>query len=114
MEQVGGPVVVNTTSGNIDLVYSTLAQDKPNALKTISGYIDITLPANSKANLGIYNVTGRVFTDLEIESTNKGSYRAKDLNPISNSNKFNGLLNGGGVQLKINNISGDVYLRKAK
>jgi len=114
IKQVSGPVVVNSTSGNIDLVYSSLAQDKPNALKTISGYIDVTLPGNSKAKLGINNISGRVYSDLDIEAADKGGKKAEDLSPLGGMTNFKGLINGGGVQLKVNSISGDIYLRKAK
>ena len=103
---VTGPLVLNSTSGNIDVVISKLNQNSPTSISLISGDLDITLPENSPANLDMSALTGGVFTDFEFKMSNSGNLHRIGGNNIDTK------LNGGGVELTLNCTSGNIYLRK--
>jgi hypothetical protein len=104
---VTGPLVLNSTSGNIDVSISTLNQDSPTSISLISGDLDITLPANSAANLDMNALTGGVYTDFEFKiDSNTGNLRRIGGNSIETK------INGGGVDLNLSCTSGNIYLRK--
>ena len=103
-----GPIVANTTSGDITVVFETLNQQKPSSISNTSGFIDVALPSNTKANLILDSMTGEVYTDhnLQFEEGKKDG-----LEPISRK-KVNAKLNNGGVELSLKTISDHIYLRK--
>ncbi len=110
LNQVTGPVVVNSTSGEVKVVYASLNQQKPNAISVISGPIDVTLPANAKASLHLQSISGEMYTDFDL-----GLKNSKDgLSKVGGGHTIAGTANGGGVEMKLNAISGNIYIRKQK
>jgi lia operon protein LiaG len=108
LRDISGPVVVSTVGGSVDVVYKSVVQSSPISITSISGEIDLTLPEKTPANLEIKNMSGQVFTDFELKTTNKGNLK------YGGGGHLNAQINGGGVEIKISSISGGVYLRKAK
>jgi hypothetical protein len=108
LTNISGPITANTTNGNIVVVFSNLAQDKPSSIRAINGHIDVALPNNTKSNLKMGTHNGEVYTDFEVDIKNKG-----DLKKVG-GNTIEGTTNGGGVQLTISTINSDIYLRKKK
>jgi hypothetical protein len=120
LANVGGTVVANSTNGSINAVLNKVNPDKPLSFATFHGDIDITLPADIKATLKIKSTQGEVFSDFDIalksvpvkpeESATKegGKYR------IELDRSVYGTINGGGAEFKLQNFSGDIYLRKKK
>lgn len=106
---VTGPVVANTTNGEVKIVYSTLNQSKPTAISTISGAIDVTMPATTKANLKLSSINGEMYTDFDL-----GLNKKEGLTRMGGGHVINGATNGGGVDLQLKTISSDIYIRKQK
>ncbi len=67
---VSGPLLIATTSGNITAVIDKLATGS-HAISTVSGFVDITFPAKTKALLAMKTHTGEVYTDLDLEFIRK-------------------------------------------
>lgn len=109
LENITGPVVANSISGNIEVVFSRLNQEKPTHINAISGFIDVTLAADTKASLNLISMSGECYTDFDVKMPE--NEKAKGLKPIRSRNGA-GTINGGGVELTLNAISGNVYLRK--
>ncbi|MTI89581.1 MAG: DUF4097 domain-containing protein [Balneolaceae bacterium] len=107
LENITGPVVASSTSGDIKIIISSLMQQKPSSISLVSGDIDITMPENSKVDFSLYTVTGDVFTDLQIDVPNK----VDNMKRLSGG-KIEGSMNGGGVEVSLKSVSGDIYLRK--
>ncbi len=104
--EVTGPIVANTLSANIEVVLSELSQASPTSLSSTSGDIEITMPEGTKANFEMKSVTGEVYTNLDF-----------DLDENQNLKRWGGsavetTLNGGGVEISLTCVSGDIYLRK--
>jgi hypothetical protein len=123
LRNVSGNMLVHTVNGDIEAVLTRdarVATDKPLSFSSMSGDIDITLPADVKANLKMKTDQGEVYTDFDIdmtrqptrteaaEKTEAGKFR------ISFDKSLLGLVNGGGREISFNTFSGDIYIRKRK
>ena len=120
LRSVSGTTLVHTVNGNIDVVLTRVAPDKPLSFSTMNGDIDVTLPPEVKANLKMKSEQGEIYSDFDInmtrqpakseasEKTDQGKYR------ISFDKSLYGLVNGGGQEFSFNTFSGDIYIRKKK
>jgi lia operon protein LiaG len=115
---VTGPLVASTLSANINVVFTELSQASPTALASISGDVDISLPADSKGNFSISTTSGEIYTDLDFDAENlSGESRRKGKGVYSGfpgAVNVNAMLNGGGVEVSLRSVSGDIFIRKAK
>lgn len=105
LEDIGGPVVAKSTSGDITITFAGLNGDKPTSIVNTSGFIDVSLPSSAKANMKLRSISGEIFSDLDLKFPDtefKNHY----------SSNFNGTFNGGGVEIDLHAISGNIYLRK--
>ncbi|GAB3306227.1 DUF4097 family beta strand repeat-containing protein [Hymenobacter tenuis] len=110
MLNVTGPVVASSTSGDITVRYTSLGSG-PSAITNISGAIDVALPAATKASLMMRTISGEVYTDFDMALPKPAN--GSGLTQIGGQT-LNGAINGGGTSISLKNVSGDVYVRKAK
>lgn len=92
-------LTLETISGNIDIKGF---KGKTKA-KTISGFVDLGINAQTSCNLSFKSVTGEIYTDFDVTLD-------KDSSPWSK--KLNASLNGGGDLIALETISGDIFFRK--
>lgn len=104
---VTGPLVLNSTSGDIEVTISKLNQNSPTSISLISGDLDISMPTNSTANLEMSCISGGIYTDFELKNESKSGNL-----PRVGGNSIDTRLNGGGVDVDLNCTSGNIYLRK--
>lgn len=109
LENITGPIIASSTSGDIEITMDELSQLGPTSISLVSGFIDITLPADSKAGLHLSSISGEIYTDLDIHI---GGDRENNMRRLGGGRKIEGTLNGGGVEVSLKTISGDIYLRK--
>ena len=110
IRNVTGPLVASTTSGNIIVTYADVEQSKPSSISNISGVVDVTLPADTRADLKMKSITGEIYSDLDLSlNQGKGSMRR-----VGGGHTVEGSLNGGGVEISLHTISSDIYVRKPK
>ncbi len=110
IKNASGALVLSTISGNVEISLTALPKDKPFSFASISGEIDITLPAKAAVDLDMHTVTGSIYSDFDFPADEK----EKTMKKIAGGNSIKAQLNGGGTDLKINNVSGNIYLRKGK
>jgi hypothetical protein len=120
LTNVSGNTLVHTVNGDITVVLARVAAGKPLSFSTMSGDIDVTLPADVKANLKMKTEQGEIYTDFDIdmtrqptrtetsEKTEQGKYR------IAFDKSLYGLVNGGGQEMSFNTFGGDIYIRRKK
>jgi|WetSurMetagenome_2_1015567.scaffolds.fasta_scaffold187896_2 hypothetical protein len=120
LRNVSGNVVAHTVNGDITVGLLRVAPDKPMSFSTMNGDVDVTLPADAKANLKLKSNQGEVYSDFDIalkqapqkseeaSKSEKGKYR------ISFDKYIIGALNGGGPEYVLNTFNGDIYIRKKK
>ncbi|GGK82998.1 hypothetical protein GCM10011405_33540 [Rufibacter glacialis] len=115
LTNISGPVVANNTGGSIKVVFSSLNQSKPSAISTVNGDIDITLPAKDKANFKLKSLQGEIYTDFDIEiQRQKEEDDDEGLALVGGGGNIVGKVNGGGVEMNIQTISSDIFIRKKK
>jgi lia operon protein LiaG len=105
LNDVTGPLVLSTISGDIDITYSSINTTKSSSVNSISGEIDITLPVKTATDLELRTVSGAVYSDFDFSDTQKNMKKI-------GGNDMNYSLNGGGFKFNIGTVSGTIYLRK--
>jgi lia operon protein LiaG len=106
LKNVTGPLVISTISGNVNVTFTEISKDKSISIASVSGEVDVTLPAKAGFNLEMGTVSGNMYSDFEFPASNN------DMRRIGGSN-IRAQLNGGGVELKLHSVSGNIYLRKS-
>ena len=107
LTNVAGPVVANTVSGNISVRFAAL-RPGPSSITCVSGDVDITLPASSKATLKMRTISGEAYTDFDLNLNTPGNMQHVG------GQLIDGNINGGGNGISLKTVSGDIYVRKAK
>jgi len=105
LNDVTGPLVLSTISGDIDITNSSINSAKSSSVNSISGDIDITIPSKTATDLELRTVAGAFYSDFDFSETQK------NLKKIG-GNEINYSLNGGGFKFTISSVSGNIYLRK--
>lgn len=118
LTNITGSVVCNTVSGEISTTFDAVNPQAPMAFSTLSGNINVTFPADLKANLKLKSDMGEVYTDFEIDidkslpkkqqTTERGVYKVKLEEWIY------GKVNGGGPEIMMKNMSGNIYVKKGR
>ena len=111
LTNVSGPVIANSTSGNITIVFSSLNESKPSSITDVSGDVDITMLPASKVNFKLRSITGEIYTDFDMKTKSSDKNGMKQ---ISFGNTIESAINGGGVDMNIKTISSNIYIRKKK
>lgn len=110
LQHITGPVIASSTSGDVEAVFSRINQDTPTSISVVSGYVDITLPADSKAAFYMKSTSGEIYTDLNLELRDDNS---NSMRRLGGGRNIEATLNGGGVEMELKSVSGDIYLRKS-
>lgn len=108
-----GPFAINTISGNLEVDFSNINQEAPTSLASVSGIVDVTIPAGEKASLQINTISGNIYNNLDLKSKKEPETdkRAAGMRSLRNDlNEFT--LNGGGQKVYLKSVSGNIYLHK--
>jgi len=119
LNNVSGSAVAHALNGRV-LVTFTRINQKPMAFSSLNGDIDVTFPADLKANVSLKSDRGEVFSDFDVQMVttplaqtvedgrkNGGRYRVKIDKTV------HGTINGGGPEFQFTNFNGSIYIRKA-
>jgi len=121
LTRVAGSVMAETVNGKILATFSRVAPDKAMSFVTLNGDIDVTLPADVKANVRIKSEQqGDVYSDFDIQVKAESKKTVEDKRKeggryrVSIDNSIFGSINGGGPEFQFQTFNGDIMLRKAK
>ena len=119
LNNIAGSAVAHALNGRL-LVTFTRINQKPMAFSSLNGDIDVTFPADLKANVSLRSDRGDVFSDFDVQMQassaqpivedsrgHGGKYRVKIDKTVRGS------INGGGPELQFTNFNGQIYIRKA-
>jgi hypothetical protein len=73
--------------------------------QTISGFIDLAVPLDKKADLSMSTISGTIYSNHDF---------ADNENKHSPHSKIDDKINGGGNPIHLESISGDIYYRELK
>lgn len=101
LDQVTGPLTVETTYGGVTANFMTPIKD-PVSIVSIYGFVDVTIPQATKASLKLSTSYGDIYVAPEF-----------DLKVASKDGmKVSGTINGGGINIDLDCNYGKIYLRK--
>lgn len=110
-EKVSGSGRLWSYNGNLSADFKKVTKGQDIELETYNGSIDLTLPADIKANAKYRSGSGRVFTDFEVALAEDRILAAGDSKV--EFDEFNrGTINGGGPALTLETEKGDIRLKR--
>ena len=115
-EDVSGTVVAHTTNGAVTVTLARAAAGAPMSFVTLNGDVDVTFPPGFAADLRLKTTNGEIYTDFDFEPSGSapqihrdregGSYR------VEVHQEVRGSINGGGAEVRMQTMNGDVLVRQ--
>ena len=96
-----------TVNGSVNINFTEFNTTNSISLTTVNGGVDVTLPPKAAANIKMSTVSGTLFTDFDYTDT------GKKMKQVGGSH-VNFSINGGGTDIYLGTVNGNVYLRKGK
>ena len=117
LTNVSGNVLAHSLNGAIKATVDRVDSTKPMSFSTLNGSIDVTLPADFKANVKLTADHGEVYSDFDFKlggsitqrnDTSDGKFRVRIDRTLT------GTINGGGAEATFHTFNGTIYIRKKK
>jgi hypothetical protein len=119
LANVSGSAVAHALNGRVEANFLQVNPQKPMSFSSLNGTIDVTFPADLKANVKMRSDNGEILSDFDIV-TRPGpgpvveSNRAGGRYRVRMDRTVYGTINGGGPEIQFSNFNGSIYIRKAK
>jgi DUF4097 and DUF4098 domain-containing protein YvlB len=120
LNHVSGSAVAHALNGRVQATFTRVDPQKSMAFSSLNGDIDVTFPADVKANLSLRTDNGEIYSDFDIQLQataphqiveddrgKGGKYRVRI------DKTLHAALNGGGPEIQFKNFNGNIYIRKA-
>jgi hypothetical protein len=118
LDDVAGSAVLNTVNGSITAKFRDVTDNAPMAFSSVNGKIDVTLPPKTKAGVKLKSDRGEIYSDFDLavdSSAPKATRTAKDgTYRVTVESWTYGKINGGGAELMMKTLNGNIYIRRAK
>lgn len=118
---VSGSILAHSLNGKVMVTLDRVNPGKPMSFSSMNGDVDVTLPADTRANVKMKSDNGDIYSDFEVKLSptanapvvedgraHGGKYRVKIDKTTSGS------INGGGPDFDFKTFNGNVYIRKKK
>jgi len=120
LKNIGGSVVAHALNGHVVATLNRIDPQKPMAFSSLNGDIDVTFPADLKANVSLRTDNGEVYSDFDIkvlpnapQQTVEDSRGKGGKYKVKIDKNVRGTINGGGQEIQFKNFNGNIYIRKA-
>jgi DUF4097 and DUF4098 domain-containing protein YvlB len=115
LNNISGTVVAHSLNGAIQVTMDRVDANKPLSFSTLNGPIDVTLPADVKANVKL-NSRGEIWSDFDIklgagtlsQANNSGDGKFR----VVMDRNLSGTINGGGVDASFYTLNGKITIHK--
>ena len=97
-----GMARASTVNGSVTATMGSAGWSDELSFSTVNGKIDLTFPASLSAEVNAETVNGDIMSDFPLTITGRYSKR-----------KLNGTIGGGGRELHLRTVNGDVMIRRA-
>jgi DUF4097 and DUF4098 domain-containing protein YvlB len=118
LTNISGSAVANTVNGLLKVNFKTVDTKSPMAFSTLNGNVDVTLPPTAKFDVKIKSDQGEIYSDFDVDvekGVQQATKVAKDgMYKVSIEDWVKGKVNGGGSEIMMKNMNGNIFLRKAK
>ncbi len=113
---VSGTVVAETTNGTIRASLDRVDPSKPISFSSTNGNVEVTLPADLKANLKMRSFNGSIWSDFEMKVSGVQPVQSSGGPDAKFQVKFErtmyGAINGGGVEANFSTLNGRIVIKK--
>jgi hypothetical protein len=117
LDNVSGNVLANSRNGAISVTMARTDRNKPLSFTSFNGPIDVTLPADTKANLKMRTDRGEIYSDFDVKLTAGGPVSQSG---TSGSGRYRltydrtiyATINGGGPEITFRTFNGRIRLQK--
>ncbi len=119
LNNVSGSVLANTMNGAMKVTMDSVDANKPLSFSSMNGTIDVTLPADFKANVKLRTDYGEIYSDFDFKLGAGGAITQKNDTAdgkfkVKMDRTITGTINGGGTEATFKTYNGTIYLRKKK
>lgn len=119
MTKINGSVLANTVNGNIIVQFKSVTKDTPLSFTNVGGIIDITLPESLQADVQLKSEQANIYTNFELSDPKSTLLTTDRFDPNIGLYKmpkgnYPRKINGGGLEIMVKSVIGNIYLRKAK
>jgi hypothetical protein len=116
---VSGSVLANTTNGKVTVSLNKVSGDKAMSFTSFNGTVDVTLPADVKANVMMKTNNGEIWSDFDIKLSASGKPPVVE-DSRSKNGKYKvridramyGSINGGGPEMQFVTYNGNILIHK--
>ena len=119
LKGVSGNAIAHALNGKVLVTFDRINPQKAMAFSSLNGDVDVTFPADLKANVTMASDRGDVFSDFDIQL----EQRALNQTPVQGQREggrfkvvvdktVRGKINGGGQEIQYKNFNGNIYIRR--
>jgi DUF4097 and DUF4098 domain-containing protein YvlB len=120
LQDVSGYAVAHALNGELKANFKSIDPQKPMAFSSLNGDIEVTFPADLKANVSLASDQGEVSSDFDVQFQTRAPQQIVE-DARGKGGKFRvrvdktirGTINGGGQEIQFKNFNGAIYIRKA-
>jgi hypothetical protein len=117
LANVSGTVVANAFNGALKITMDRVDPARPMSFSTFNGPIDVTFPADLKANIKLKTNHPDIFSDFDIRLTGGHPITEKNDTPdgkfrLRTDRTIYGEINGGGAEVSFQSFNGRIVIRK--
>ncbi|HEX4373957.1 MAG TPA: hypothetical protein VHZ50_11700 [Puia sp.] len=118
LNNISGSVVASTINGDVITTFTTVDSKAPMAFSSLNGNVDVTFPSGAQYNMKLKSDRGEIYTDFDI-AVDKTESKVSNTNhsgmyELKKDDWITGKINGGGPEVLMKNMEGNIYIRKAK
>jgi hypothetical protein len=120
LTNITGSVVANTVNGPVVVVFKSIDPKAAMAFSTLNGNVDVTFPAGLKANVKLKSDRGEIYTDFDVATDQRrpvvthGTGNKAGMYSLKLEDWVYGKINGGGAEIMMKNMNGNIYIRRVK
>ena len=120
LNNISGSAVAHALNGRLLATFVRVNPQKAMAFSSLNGDVDVTFPADLKANVSIRSDRGDVFSDFDVQLQASAPQQIVEDNRgkggkyhVKIDKTVHGTINGGGPEIQFTNFNGAIYIRKA-
>ncbi len=121
LKNVSGSVVAHSLNGAVVVTLDRADSGKPMSFSTLNGNIDVTLPADVRANVRMKTDNGDIYSDFDVKLDSGAQLMHNDSGRqpdgtyhLRFDRALRGTINGGGPDYQFTTFNGQIYIRKRK
>ena len=119
LKNVSGNAVAHALNGRLLVTFDRINPQKAMAFSSLNGDVDVTFPADLKANVSMSSDRGDVFSDFDVQldprapvQTPVQGQRLGGRFKVTIDKAVRGKINGGGQEIQFKNFNGNIYIRR--